>query len=492
MMRALALACFIALVLCGRLCVVFYAGSPIPFHDQWSAEAHGIFIPYFRHELSFGSLFVTHGDHVIALTRAIDLGLVILEGKWDCLSQMVINCVISPFCLFPLMYWAAVQYSARLMSVLCLVVGVVYGSPLFYGNIVWGFQSQILLMIALSVAHLYFVVVRPGGWVRWCLAMTCGLLAAISFGSGFLAAIISSLALLSSWRRLKIGGTFLFATLAGCGGIVGLALWLAPAHPMVKDVHFSTMVRTFVQAFSFPARLFSYWGFLFWIPAAGSFVLGVLNREWATRWLFPLAAAAWCLAQIAIISAGRSAVAPRYYDIFMVGVLANGCLAIGLLKYPWPLRAMRNAVVVGFALWSVGIGYKTIESTAEHTKGDVPVLTEHATQQVALVARYYAEQRDPEILRSSAFPIRPWPEVNFLDDTLRQPEISSLWPSYVLRWRPNDQLRGLPWIGERITRESWFRGSLFGGVVALVSLYVIVLWALLEKRRCRDDLRAGA
>lgn len=489
-MRALLLVCFVTVVVCGRLCIVFYAGSPIPFHDQWTAEAHGIWIPYFHHGLIFRSLFVTHGDHVIALTRAIDFGLGLWEGKWDCISQMVVNCVLSPFGLFPLMLWAVRQSGPRLASVLCLVVGTVYGSPLFYGNIVWGFQSQILLMVALSVAHLYLILENPGGWVRWGFAMGCGLLAAISFGSGFLAVVASSLALLSNGQRYR-SHAYVFATVGGCVAIVVLSLWLAPSHPTMKDFQLATMLRAGMHGLSFPARLFSYWGLCFWLPVAAALALAANERVLFARWIFPLAAAGWCVGQILVISLGRSAMAPRYYDILMVGTVANGLLAIELLRYPWRRRRIRNGVLAAFGLWLVAIGYKTAESTDEHLRGDLPVLAEQARQQITLVANYYAGERNPAILRNASFPIRPFPDVDFLDDTLRRPEIVSLWPSYIFSWRATDNLMQLPWIGDQITRDRWLRSALWFGVVAWVILYIQVWRTLLEKRPGRDELQPG-
>jgi len=251
------------------------------------------------------------------------------------------------------------------------------------------------------------------------------------------------------------------------------------------------VLLTLMHALGFPARMFSYWGLVYWIPAMSAFVLVATKREWMTRFIFPLAAAVWCLGQILVISLGRSEVAPRYYDIFMVGILANGCVALEMVRHSWVQPRVRNAVVAGFVLWLSAVGYKTFESTAEHTRGDIPVLATQATQQVSLVARYYAEQRNADVLRSRPFPVRPFPEVDFLDDTLRRPEIAALWPPYVLTWRPNDQLRQLPWLGKRITRESWFRGALLAGIVAVVILYVTILWTLLEKGGRRDDLPAG-
>lgn len=319
--------------------------------------------------------------------------------------------------------------------------------------------------------------------------MLCGLLSAISFGSGFVAAIVAALALLANWRRMEVGLVSRLATLAGCGGIVVLALWLSPAHPLLKEIRFATLVHTFVHALSFPGRFFSWWGPLFWIPAASALTLAITHAEWRSKVLFPLAAAVWCLGQILAISLGRSAVAPRYYDFLMIGVLANGCLAFELLEHSWNRRKIRNAIAVGVGVWAIAIGWQTIKSTAEHTLGDVPVLATRAAQQTQLVTRYYAEQRNLEILRTTAFPIRPWPEPEFLDETLRQPEIAALWPTYILDGRVTENVRELPWLGERIPRTSWFRGSLLVGLGALAGLGVTILWTLFEKIRGPSALR---
>ena len=485
-MKALSLACFIAVVFCGRLCIVFFAGSPIPFHDQWYAEAQGILMPYLHHQLVVGHFFAPNGDHVIALTRALALLLVIIEGKWDCITQMVINSALSPFCLWPLMYWAVRRNSVRVASVVCLVIGVIYGSPLFYGNIVWGFQSQILLMISLSLSHLYLVVIRPAGWARWLLGMMCGLLAAMSFASGFIATVVCALALLSSWRYLHLSVRYLVGTIVGCFSIIVFALWLTPAHSGMSEIDPARVGHTFVHALSFPDRMFSYWGLLFWAPAACGLVLTAIRRDLTADWFFPLTIAVWCLGQILAISLGRSepaiVLAPRYYDIFMVGVLANCCLAIEFVKHRWVKQSIRSAVTIGFVFWLTVIGYKAARFIDSHTRGDMPVLVAHATQQTGLVARFYAGQRNVEIVRRSPFPIRTLPDADFLGEMLGRKEIMSLWPSYIFSWRPDETLRELPWIGERISRDDWFRGSLLMGVIAVVILYAIVLWSVFERR----------
>ena len=40
------------LVFAGRSALVFYAGSPVPFHDQWIAEADQLIVPDASHAVT--------------------------------------------------------------------------------------------------------------------------------------------------------------------------------------------------------------------------------------------------------------------------------------------------------------------------------------------------------------------------------------------------------------------------------------------------------
>ena len=69
---------------CGALAaVVFFSrawlirewGSPLPFWDQWDAEAIGLYWPWLNGTIHWQDLFRAHNEHRIFLTRAADLAL---------------------------------------------------------------------------------------------------------------------------------------------------------------------------------------------------------------------------------------------------------------------------------------------------------------------------------------------------------------------------------------------------------------------------------
>src|SRR5580698_3899878 len=68
--------------------------NPLPYFDQWEAEAVAIYVPYFEHALQFADLFHPEHEHRIFFTHIYDLALLLLNGQWDSQLQMVVNAVI--------------------------------------------------------------------------------------------------------------------------------------------------------------------------------------------------------------------------------------------------------------------------------------------------------------------------------------------------------------------------------------------------------------
>src|ERR1700733_8428403 len=74
--------------------MVLKSDSPLPYFDQWDAEAVNTYLPYFHHTLSLGGLFTAHNEHRIVLTKVYDLILLLMNGQWDSELQMAFNAVI--------------------------------------------------------------------------------------------------------------------------------------------------------------------------------------------------------------------------------------------------------------------------------------------------------------------------------------------------------------------------------------------------------------
>ena len=79
------------IIFSGRSALVFYAGSPVPYHDQWIAEATHLVVQDAQQTLTWHNFFIPHGDHLIVVTRLIAYALYRLTGRWDMLAEMLVN-----------------------------------------------------------------------------------------------------------------------------------------------------------------------------------------------------------------------------------------------------------------------------------------------------------------------------------------------------------------------------------------------------------------
>src|SRR3954470_14026991 len=84
--------CLLA-ILGSKVLLIARLGSPTPFWDQW-AEAMGVYLPYLSHTLTFEHLIAFHNEHRLLLTRATALALLILNGTWDPILQMLVGVVV--------------------------------------------------------------------------------------------------------------------------------------------------------------------------------------------------------------------------------------------------------------------------------------------------------------------------------------------------------------------------------------------------------------
>ncbi len=73
-----------------RIWLIDQFASPVPYWDQWDAEAVYTFIPWFDGNLTIGNLIAPHNEHRLFFTRISSLGLLILNDmQWDPWVQMV-------------------------------------------------------------------------------------------------------------------------------------------------------------------------------------------------------------------------------------------------------------------------------------------------------------------------------------------------------------------------------------------------------------------
>ncbi|MBS0662450.1 MAG: hypothetical protein JSR48_04250 [Verrucomicrobia bacterium] len=466
------------LVFAGRSALVFYAGSPVPFHDQWIAEAEQLLVHDAHHTLTWHNFFVPHSDHLHVPTRLIAYTLYRLTGRWDMLAEMLVNNALIAAAFGWLYLHFRRTAPAAGIGWAAVVVGAWLASPLFYGNALWGFQSSVEILVLTAVVQLIAVHALRGFDRHWGLMVVAGVVGVISFGSGGLASLIAALVCLHRLRepagpRRALVAAFI-VNLA-----IGAASWLVVRRsPSLEQSAFNpgNVVHTVLHALSWPAMQPSWFALLLWLPALAATV--AVLRGKAGPWLPAYALAAWTILQIAGVAAIRSApvpaLPPRYYDFLAVGVVANALLAHGLLAAAAGRPVLRWAALILLLAWGVGTVDQGFAFARSHTIHDVPTLRGYAVGQIDLLQRYYAGG-GAAALGAAEFPVRPYPEVPYLQGLLEQPVIRDALPAYLKAPPPlaAPELTSYRWPVDGPRRSTWFSiaiGVALGAAMGLVLL----------------------
>ena len=186
--RWLSLLAVFLVVFGARLWLIERYGSPVPYLDQWDAEAQLVIGPWLNGESSFDKLFSAHNEHRVLNSRLLTLALFCGNGQWDPLLEAV----ASSFIYGVLAVVAAIGFS-RLVEQRyrgAVLFGVVLMGALPFGweNTLVGFQSQFYLLMLFSIVALWGLGIQPPLSAGWWLGASSGMLACLSMGSGFFAA----------------------------------------------------------------------------------------------------------------------------------------------------------------------------------------------------------------------------------------------------------------------------------------------------------------
>ena len=172
-----------------RAWLILVWGSPVPFWDQWNAEALGLFRPWLDGTLRWSDLFAAHNEHRIALTRVADLGLLLLDGHWNIWWQLLLNAALHAATAAALAVFLRADRNAPVRTAWLLGLAVLFSVPSGWQNALWGFQSQVYFGSLLAVLALACLLTGKPLRGRWWLGWLCALLALFAIGSGVLAAV---------------------------------------------------------------------------------------------------------------------------------------------------------------------------------------------------------------------------------------------------------------------------------------------------------------
>lgn len=312
-----------------KLWIIATYGNATPFWDEWPGQAQELFIPYFESRLSFADLFAAHNEHRLLTTRIVSLLLIVANGLWDPMLQMIVNATIhSAFGVFVVMYFGQTldRLSFVLLTILTLTLVAV---PFATESPLMGFQTHFYCSFFLGFIAICMISRRSS----WSAPVYMGVIAAtlsfFSLASGalvFLAAMMvivvkRSLAVERGWYSWLLA-TVLLALFVGALSIT----------PTIED-HKSLAAHSigeFIRAFS----VWAAWPLKPKIATVVALNVPLLLFAWKTlrrpppgdsvAWAI-LGCGLWVAMQIAALAFGRAAsiTASRYADIAGLNLIVN-------------------------------------------------------------------------------------------------------------------------------------------------------------------------
>jgi hypothetical protein len=426
---ALAMALFF-LVWGTKLAVIDRFGSDLPNWDQWDAEGAQVFLPYFQHRLGFFDFFIPHNEHRVACTRALALGLLVLNGQWDTRLECVVNAALHSALALAIFLYGRTLINRRWHGVWFASVAALTAPPIAWQNVLGGFHSQQYFLLWFSLAALAWLLTAPPWSWRWWGGLVCAALALFSMGSGLLAAGVTAGVLAVGgrprevWRRHGV-------TMAVCL-LVFAAGWALRVevnqHATLRAHSLAAFGLTLWRSLQWPAVFFAPLAILLWMPWAW------LGRQiWRQRdqgdprLRVIFAAGLWVILQFAATAYTRGAGGPwpasRYLDTVALGVLINALAVLVALSsdaFPgWRTGGRTTVAAAWLGIVVVG-GWQHV---AEVCQTELPAVGAEMARRDVNTRAYLATGDDHHLDHDI-----PYPGKDGLIERLSHPEIRAILP----------------------------------------------------------------
>jgi hypothetical protein len=416
-------------------------GSPTPYWDQWIGEAIGVYLPYLSHTLTFDHLVAFHTEHRLLLTRAAWLALLILNGTWDPLLQMLIGAVVHVAAIGCLLGALGRVLDLNRLILLLGFAMLFCAVPFGWDNTLAGFQLQFYFLLLLSIVSL-LLLSRAEAWsAEWLIGTLLAVLGYFSVASGAvilpaaIAIVVVQIALRQRSGTREFAGVALHAALA----IVILHDLLAYAPRMTPaDMSVRQIFSSFMTSASWPVAARS-WGIVLQIiPAAlVSAPILVLTAQVLRqrpnikdpRWFF-VVIAAWLVLQFAALSLARAGgtIQSRYTDIYTVGTILNFA-ALLLLTGSHAEPKNQKLLSCGAALWIFAVILGAGQKAAGNLIDEVSWRYAGGQRQTENVRRFLATGDYAAIdKKPDSFDI-PFPSGQTLRDWLTLPALRAILPA---------------------------------------------------------------
>lgn len=352
-----------------KLWLISVVGSPLPYWDQWDAQATHLYIPWMEgnFQWSWKTFGVPHNGHPILFSRLTVMLLFLANQQWDPLVEMTLNAGVQSGNAVLLLLIARVGLNAGQTRAVATLILLLWAFPFGWMNTVSGFQGTFYYLILFSLLALWGLLGHsPRAWAWW-LGLVAGIAAIFTLATGFFVAVIvaglSGVQLLLPGSRKKS----LIWNLIAALGMGGLAWWMLnlPDNSATQAQNLSAFFLSLGKNLAWPWVSVPWLSLLMPLPAILLAAFRLARwQAFSSREMVVIGLSAWVFLQAVAMaySRGMDGVGPawRYMDILMIGMVSN-FVALFLLRegkgnWGWAARGWVTLSLVGLVgLATVGV-----------------------------------------------------------------------------------------------------------------------------------------
>jgi len=433
---------FVLILFGSRLVLIDYAGSRLPFWDQWDAQAFNLFSPWLNGTFDGQTLFAPHNEHRIFFTRLLTLSLLEINGQWDTLVEQVVNAVLQIINAIILIVALRSFFGHRIENYAFVLIGILWILPFGWENTLFGFHSPFYLMFMFTLlAIVYLLTSNTLSW-KWWIGAFCALCAFFNLASGLL--LLPVLALIATYqlfvlRESKRHQIALLITIAVIGAICIPLIASNPGHEALKPANVVEFFTALGKSLAWPYIDYAWMALPLYFPFFLFVTKTVLSQRRLSQGdLFIIALGGWVLVQAVAMAYARGhtgmAPASRYMDILAVGPIVCFFSLIRLMQLPpettthaQPIATIRHKwlrplLICWFILLAVGLGFLMIR----HTLPSIALQPELNNYQLQHVRAFYESGEQLDTLENKPFLHIPYPDAARLAMILSKPETKQM------------------------------------------------------------------
>ncbi len=462
-----------ALIFFSRLWLVAEWATPVPYLDQWDAEAMALYIPLLHGDFNPIVLVAAHNEHRITLTRLLSVSLFLITKHWPVWELFVANAALHALTAWIVLRAAAIHAPRNIRGLALGGAFVIFLSIAGWQNAIWGFQSQFYFTNICAASA--FGALRPNRPILAPLLFAAVGLFTTASGCLIAASIVATL-LMTGLKQRKLAAALQRALPAVLLFGIGLVLiGDAPHHDAIHAKSAPQFFGLLIKCLSWPWFNTVWPWVVLWSPVLAYMwhrrseavnQLDLLICSFASYTLL-------CSLALAITRGGGLPMGPlsRHQDTLLFGAVAQTLSAFWLLRKTatWPKY-------LGFAYLHVA-AVGLIQSTHHQIAHDLPYRQQHDLVNLAMIKHYVATGDISAFTAFSEFPgpypASPYRLAEVLDDPLFR------------RALPSEFHEG---INVKLQAPALLRFSPL--LAAVISLFLTARWIRVTAERHPESLEA--